>query len=1036
MENLRQNWMLLAALALVVFSSAVIAFYRLQPAEAQTAGGPGLKAQYFDTKTLSDRKLTRTDLRIDFFWGKGSPSRRVQPDTFSARWTGKIEAPETGKYTFHVHSSDGVRLWVNGRLVVGNWRDQSPSEQSGGLSLEAGKRYDIKLEYYENRGRAAARLAWSGPGFEKRVVPQSRLFLPGTPDPEPPSPTPQCSDGHDNDSDGKTDHPADPGCVSHDDDSENPDPEPQPEPPAGMERWSEPATWGGEVPRDGEAVTIPRGKTVLLDRSVSLRSLQIDGTLVFEDEKDLELRSDWIMVHGKLRIGSEAEPFQHEATITLTNATPNEDVMNMGDKLIGVMGGTLEVHGAKTTSWTRLTSTANKGASRLSVQDASGWRVGDEVVVASTDYDSRQAEERKVMAVADEEITLDRPLEYQHFGRLQTFAGRSVDERAEVARLSRNVTIRGDAASSVSGFGGQIMAMDMRMEGMTMPAVVRIEGAELTRMGQKNILRRYPLHFHMLGAGGANSYLKNTSIHETYNRCVTVHGTDNLSLSNNVCHDHLGHGYFFEDGAENDNVLTDNLGLTTRDPGNGNRLLPSDDSPATFWITNPDNILRGNVAAGSEGNGFWLAFPEHPTGISTDPNVWPRRTPLGEFSGNTAHSNQEDGLNVDGGPRPDGKTEATVYAPRQNPADKDSAPVVADFEGFTAYKNRNHGVWLRGRDHVLSGATLADNWKGATFASAESFLRGSLLVGETVNLGNPSKYQIDKGYVGTDGRSLPQPWNDSTVKLPIRGFEFYDGRVGAEDSTFVNFQPDSQRQASALGYKLGNGFPIHPGNFASGLRFENANRVYLPDPEPGKDGDASAVFLDRDGSVTGTAGGMVAADNPFLLNPSCSLRQEWNAHVCDAEYVSLGVKSQEEPGDIKPVRLIRSDGTAQTLRGCCADSNTAWSSVFAAREYEVEFSGGSDGALPQEMEFVLARGKGQWVRLSIPYEVEPQVTRWGCDLANNRSGQAWCRGKTASLEELNGMSKSGYYYDAREKRLYLRIFAEHDWEELKVRPKP
>ncbi|MDP8900872.1 MAG: hypothetical protein M3N33_06950 [Actinomycetota bacterium] len=377
--------------------------------------------------------------------------------------------------------------------------------------------------------------------------------------------------------------------------------------------WSDPATWGGAVPGEGDTVTIPSGKTVVLDTSPPrLNGLQVDGTLRFKD-KNLTLSSDWIVVHGRLEVGTERTPLRSKARIVLTGDDRTQNVMNMGAKVLGVMGGTLDIHGQDRRGWTRLAANATRGAGRITLQNASGWRVGDRIVVASTDYDPHQAEERTIKNVSGDTVTLDRPLEHPHRGSVQTIAGRPVDERAEVALLSRNVVIEGEEATSADGFGGQVMFME--------GGVARIEGAEITRMGQKNILRRYPLHFHMLGEGGASSYLRKTSIHKTFNRCLTVHGTDRLAISGNVCHDHLGHGYFFEDGAETDNAVTGNLGLTTRRPAEGERLLPSDGSPATFWITNPDNVVRNNVAAGSEGKGFWLAYPEHPTGLSTDPNV-------------------------------------------------------------------------------------------------------------------------------------------------------------------------------------------------------------------------------------------------------------------------------------------------------------------------------------------------------------------------------------------------------------------------------
>jgi hypothetical protein len=782
------------------------------------------------------------------------------------------------------------------------------------------------------------------------------------------------------------------------------------------ESWSDPATWGGAVPREGDTVTIPAGKTVVLDTSPPrLAGLQVDGTLRFKDE-NLNLLSDWIVVHGRLEVGTERTPFRSKARIVLTGDDRTQNVMNMGAKVLGVMGGVLDIHGQERHGWTRLAANVPKGTGKITLQDASGWRAGDRIVVASTDFDPHQAEERTIKGVSGDTVTLDRPLEHSHRGSVQTIAGRPVDERAEVALLSRNVVVSGEESTSAGGFGGQIMVMD--------GGQARIEGAELTRMGQKNALRRYPLHFHMLGEGGASSYLRKTTIHETYNRCLTVHGTDRLRISGNVCHDHLGHGYFFEDGAETDNSVTGNLGLTTRRPAEGERLLPSDGSPATFWITNPDNVVRNNVAAGSEGKGFWLAYPEHPTGLSTDPNVWPRRTPLGEFSGNAAHSNGGDGLHIDGGPRPDGTAETTVYEPRANPANGGSEIVPARFTGFRAYKNRSSGAWIRGGHLVVSGATFADNAIGMTFANHENSVQNSLFVGETANKGNPRHWET----TGADGRSLPRFWDPD---FPIRGFEFYDGRNTVESSTFAEFKPNAQRQAGALGYLLSDAFYIHPENAATGLRFSGANRVYMPDPEPGMDGDASKVFRDIDGSVTGAAGRYVVTDNPFLLTDSCGHREAWNSHVCGTSYGTLEVGTVDgEPADVKPVTLTRGDGEVQTLMGCCADSTSAESSILTNRTYAVGFNGGT----PPETRFVLSRIHETTVTLEVPYPEEPKVTRWGCDL----SGGGWCgEGKRSSREALASYAGSGYYYDPAARTLYLKIHNEagNRYNELRVEPR-
>lgn len=140
------------------------------------SAGTGLKGEYFDNQDLTALKVTRTDAAVNFDWGSGSPDPTIGADSFSIRWTGSIEAPSTGTYVFTTTSDDGVRLWVNGQLLINNWTDHSSSEDSGSIALTGGQRYAIRMEYYENTGLAVAKLSWSGPGFAKEVVPQQRLF--------------------------------------------------------------------------------------------------------------------------------------------------------------------------------------------------------------------------------------------------------------------------------------------------------------------------------------------------------------------------------------------------------------------------------------------------------------------------------------------------------------------------------------------------------------------------------------------------------------------------------------------------------------------------------------------------------------------------------------------------------------------------------------------------------------------------------------------------------------------------------------------
>ncbi|MEM7129833.1 MAG: G8 domain-containing protein [Chloroflexota bacterium] len=797
------------------------------------------------------------------------------------------------------------------------------------------------------------------------------------------------------------------------------EPAPLPEEtPTNLLRWSDPATWGGTLPVAGANVTIPANQSILLDVSPpALNSLTIEGTLYF-DEVDLSITAGWIMVLGTLRAGSESAPYGNQAIITLTGT--GEDVMGMGDKVLGVMGdGILRLHGQSRQSWTRLNATANQGDAELILESAVNWTVGDKIVVSSTDFDYRQDEAFTITGIDGNLISLDAPLEYMHWGELMTYDGRTVDERAEVALLSRNIRIQGDAGSEPDGFGGHLMVM--------VRGKLYLDGVELYRMGQRGELARYPVHFHLMGDNSRGSFVKNTVIHRSFNRCLTIHGSNGVLVQSTVGYDAAGHCFFLEDAAEFDNVLEGNLGLGIYKPEVEDALLQSDRvylGPAVYWITNPANTFRNNVAAGSQGTGFWIALPEHPTGPSYTTSIRPNRLPMQEFSGNVAHSNTVNGLHLDDGPTGDeaGTIGTTYYAVYTDPEDTDSDVLDVTLTNFTAYKNRNNGAWLRGRNHIIDGAIFADNAQGVTFASTESFARNSLFVGETDNMGQPEPYMIEQGQVGEDGRSLPFPWFKEVV---IRGFEFYDGRIGVEDSHFVNFAPNSFREAAALSYLDYTNFAIHPTNFARGLTFgQGTKRVYLAsrsnpeDPTEGtEDGYRSSVFLDVDGSVTGTANQYVVVDNPILRTEQCTHQSEWNVWLCpESEYVALTVRIDQP--ELNSVSLTRGGGT-HTMFGAGRAPGTYFRSMaLAATENTVTF----DDHIPQQFKVLLTHSTGKWSLVKIPnYTQYPKVSRYSRELA-----------PASNLTELGTASQSGWYYDVNATTLYLRLVAEGTYEALTV----
>ena len=138
----------------------------------------GLTAEYFASTTLTLPKLTRVDSGVDFNWGLGSPDPTLPVDKFSARWTGRLKTSAAGLHTFAVQSDDGVRLYLNGQLVVNNWTDHGLKEDTYSLQLGAGVTLDLRMEYYENTGSATARLLWTQPGQAKQIIAVEQLQTP------------------------------------------------------------------------------------------------------------------------------------------------------------------------------------------------------------------------------------------------------------------------------------------------------------------------------------------------------------------------------------------------------------------------------------------------------------------------------------------------------------------------------------------------------------------------------------------------------------------------------------------------------------------------------------------------------------------------------------------------------------------------------------------------------------------------------------------------------------------------------------------
>ncbi len=154
------------------------------------AAGAGLNASYWNFNVVNNSyifpvttpTLTRIDPIIDNNWGSGSPAT-IDNDNFASRWEGAIEITETGDYSFHTESDDGIRLWIDEQLVINNWTLHGPTwNTSSTIALVAGSQYKIKMEFFEHTGGAVARLYWKIPSNTNRhAIPKAHLYSTVTP---------------------------------------------------------------------------------------------------------------------------------------------------------------------------------------------------------------------------------------------------------------------------------------------------------------------------------------------------------------------------------------------------------------------------------------------------------------------------------------------------------------------------------------------------------------------------------------------------------------------------------------------------------------------------------------------------------------------------------------------------------------------------------------------------------------------------------------------------------------------------------------
>jgi hypothetical protein len=340
----------------------------------------------------------------------------------------------------------------------------------------------------------------------------------------------------------------------------------------------------------------------------------------------------------------------------------------------------------------------------VSQEAAACWSPGTEVLLTSH---TRKQNDQQVRTIVDSdpstgEITFDQTIE-----RPLSIA-ESADYAVEIASLNRRIVFDAEPDAD-EAIGGHLIVYHTSTS-------QHIEGVEIRNFGQKGRLGKYPLHFHMCN-DSPDSLVKKNVVRDSKQRGYVVHLTNNVTLEENVAYDITGHAYFIEDGAETGHVFRKNLGSgikvmaadqvaqlsassgRSETDGNQNGF----NGASVFWISNPKNFFYGNVAAGSEKNGYWF-----------DTAGDRMYMPLGAFDDNEVHSSSAFAF--------------TVYHPGWRPRE------TAEIKRIKVYRNGNAGAFLHAtRNIAFMGGLFADNHGKDVFISRgdNAFFVSTHFIGQT-----------------------------------------------------------------------------------------------------------------------------------------------------------------------------------------------------------------------------------------------------------------------------------------------------------------
>ncbi|GFS10808.1 polycystic kidney and hepatic disease-like 1 [Elysia marginata] len=467
--------------------------------------------------------------------------------------------------------------------------------------------------------------------------------------------------------------------------------------PSHREYWSDPATWvnltaSGVEPVDYEDLTIPIDRWIVVDKPLPrLGKLIIEGGLQFLENStlDVTLEADYIHITGRMVAGwSEDEPFPGKLHIIIhghqrSEVFPGVSGAPVGAKFIGVFGG-LQLHGVDPgVIRTRLNLTANVGDTTLTVDDVTNWEAGDEILLTTTDYNSWHTETFTIGSVFDNVITLNDSVKFKHLAYSTTVDGTTLEMKAEVALLTRNIKIEGDeyTDSEKESFGTRVLVGQTFYKGEQRAGFGQFSNVEFFHTGQEGFTENYDARFSLTFMDTTStpgmimySFVRRCAFHNGYSTAIGAFAIQGLEIDQNVVHHTVGPGIRVE---ATDARVTNNLVALSIWPGaylDRSEPMNIEYEGAIEAIFATGLVLVNNTVAGAERLAYHLPGQACTT---ADSDLWSNNRATGALVG------------------------VGIF-----PEDVAVDASCVTYNGFTVWKNYDFGFYFNNEANVI----IKNNW--------------------------------------------------------------------------------------------------------------------------------------------------------------------------------------------------------------------------------------------------------------------------------------------------------------------------------------